>query len=158
MPIGSGQPVGLLVFAGRLRAGVERERAVGVLRERLVLCPERVALQVVRMEEVLVVVERKRPEAIDWRGLSLGKRHRIALRADEWLASRIVVGIKVLRLVRLVIEHVGARGASAVVVVHAPLRVVNRAVPAVAGGAAVVFPLEELLDDFLFGFLRGLYE
>jgi hypothetical protein len=51
----SRQPVALLVLAGRSGTRIERERAVGIALERLVLRSERVAFQIVRMEEVMLV-------------------------------------------------------------------------------------------------------
>src|SRR5262245_56142564 len=51
------EPVGFLLAARRFRAGMERERTVGIALESLVLGAERVALEVVRMEQMLVVVQ-----------------------------------------------------------------------------------------------------
>src|SRR5262245_61816629 len=51
------EPVRGLVRSRRRRTGIERERAIGVALEGLVLGAKRIALEVVRMEEMLVVVQ-----------------------------------------------------------------------------------------------------
>src|SRR5262245_11758822 len=53
------KPIGFLVRAGGFVAGIERERAVSVAFEVLVLGAERVAFEVVRVKQVLVVVQRQ---------------------------------------------------------------------------------------------------
>src|SRR5262247_2985723 len=63
--------------AGRVRLHVDRERSVGADREAFVLRPDRVSLDLVRFEEVLRIVQRERPEALDGRHLSLRKRDRV---------------------------------------------------------------------------------
>jgi hypothetical protein len=55
----SGEPVALLVLARGFCARIKRERAVGISLERPVLRPERIALQIIWMEEVLGVVQRQ---------------------------------------------------------------------------------------------------
>jgi hypothetical protein len=69
------QPVGF--FAGRRCARIERERAVGVVLQRLVLRAERVAFERVGIEQVLIVVERQRPEAFDRRQLPFFENERV---------------------------------------------------------------------------------
>jgi len=59
------KPVRFLVGTRRLCPGIERERVVGVALEGLVLGAERVALEVVRVEEVVLVVQGQRPESVD---------------------------------------------------------------------------------------------
>src|SRR3546814_1716362 len=66
-PIRGGQPVGLLVPAGRGGACIEGQRAVFVELQVLVLGPERVAIEVGGMKEMTIVVERSSPEAVDRR-------------------------------------------------------------------------------------------
>src|SRR5262245_19960816 len=83
MAIRRRQPVGFLIGPGRLAADVEREGAVGAALERLVLRAERIALERVGMEEVLVVVEGERPEAVNRRLLPGGEGHLIAARSLE---------------------------------------------------------------------------
>src|SRR5215470_18136536 len=61
--VGCGQPVALLVLAGGLGPDVEGERAVRVRFEALALGAQRVAIQRVRVEEVVRVVEGHGPEA-----------------------------------------------------------------------------------------------
>src|SRR5262245_39798696 len=72
------QPVRFLFRSRGLRSRVERERPVGVALEILVLGAERVAFDVVRMEEMLVVVQGQRPEAVDRRFLSWRERELVA--------------------------------------------------------------------------------
>src|SRR5262249_28503624 len=65
-----GQSVALLPPARRLRAGVVRQRAVGVALQVPVLGTQRKAVQRVGMEQVLFIVERQYPEAADRRLLT----------------------------------------------------------------------------------------
>jgi len=59
MAVRSRKPVALFVLAGGFGARIKRERAVGISLERPVLRPERIALQIIWMEEVLGVVQRQ---------------------------------------------------------------------------------------------------
>ena len=70
-----GKPVGLFVFAGRLRASEESQRAICVLLEVIVFGPERKAFQRVRVEEMMFVVESQRPEAVYGRQFAGRKCH-----------------------------------------------------------------------------------
>src|SRR5689334_19172010 len=64
-----------LVFLGRgLRSGEQRERTVCIATQRLVLRAQREALQLVRMKQMMLVVERQRPETFHGRLLTLGER------------------------------------------------------------------------------------
>lgn len=107
------------------------------------------------MEQVLVVVERQRPEAVDGRFLSRSKQDFVAGAALELAAGAVEISVEVLRLHRPVVKHVGLGGARAVKVVDAKLRVVGRAIPAVASRTPVVLPLEERVDDGVLGLDRG---
>src|SRR3546814_8454368 len=82
-PIRGGQPVGLLVPAGRGGACIEGQRAVFVALQVLVLGPERVAIEVVGMKEMKLVVERQRPEAVDRRLLPGGDGYRSGEHTSE---------------------------------------------------------------------------
>ena len=92
-PIRCGQPVGLLLAARRLRAGVKRERTVGVALEVLVLGAEREALEVVGVEEMLVVVQGQRPEAVDRRLLPFRERDLVTAAAVQLAARAVEVGV-----------------------------------------------------------------
>src|SRR5262245_20925037 len=83
LAFGRRQPVAFPVLARRLGAGVEGQRSVAVALQPLVLCAQREALEVVGVEEVVLVVERQRPEAADWRLLAGTKCDRIGIRSVE---------------------------------------------------------------------------
>src|SRR5689334_3101848 len=148
---GRGQPVALFVLAGRFCAGIKRERAIGIALQGLVLCAERVAFERVRIEEVMLIVERQRPEAVDRRVLARCECDLVVAVAVERGAGRIAVGVVVLRLGRLVVEHVRLGRAGAIEVVDPGLGIVGRAIPAVAGRSSVVLPLVERIDDAMLG-------
>src|SRR5689334_20560679 len=57
VPIRRRKPVRLLTAARRFRAGIQRQRTVGVALQVLVLGAERIALEVVGVEQVLVIVK-----------------------------------------------------------------------------------------------------
>src|SRR5262245_51119475 len=63
--LGRGEPVAGFVVARGGGPGVKRQRAVRVAQQGLVLGAERIAAEVVGVEEVLLVVEIHRPEAVD---------------------------------------------------------------------------------------------
>src|SRR5262249_40564587 len=138
MPFGRGKPVGFHVGARSLCPGVKRQRSIRIPLQALGLRSERVTLQIVRMEQMLLVVKRERPEPVD-RGLfALWKRDRIGGFPIEYRAGRIFVGIEILRLIRLVIEHVRLRRPRTIEVVDPPLRVVRGSIPAVTRWASVM--------------------
>src|SRR5262245_58917940 len=89
-------PVRLLVLARRLVADVQRQRTIGVVLEVVVLGAQRIALEIVRREEVEVVVEGERPETLDRRRLALGERHDVLRGAIELGTRAVVVGVEVL--------------------------------------------------------------
>ena len=60
-----------------LRARIDRERAVRLVSRSLVLCPERAGLEWVGVEQVAIVVERHRPETLDWRQLPFCESDRV---------------------------------------------------------------------------------
>src|SRR5262245_18054325 len=51
-----GKPVACLVRSRRFRASIERQRTIAVVLERLVLGAQRIAVERVRMEEVVLIV------------------------------------------------------------------------------------------------------
>ena len=53
---------------------------------------------------MMLVVERERPEAVDRRLLARRKRDLVVLASGKRGAGRIIVGVEVLRLGRLVVE------------------------------------------------------
>jgi hypothetical protein len=103
------------------------------------------------MEQVVFVIERQRPEALDRRQLSLRKSNRVRILAVELLPRAVEIAIDVFRLAGRVVIHVRLRRGRTVEVIRAPLGVVHRRIPAIAGRAAVVFPLEQRGDDLLVG-------
>src|SRR5262245_28538954 len=151
MSIRGGQPVYVLVSSWSLRAGIERERTVGITLEVFVLGAERVTLEVVSVEEMLVVVQGQRPEAVDRWLLSGSERNFVVASAGQFRASAVIVGVEILRLGRPVVEHVRFGRAGPVEVIDPKLRVVGRAIPAIAGRVSVVLPQEERLDHTLLG-------
>ena len=110
------------------------------------------------MEQVLVVVQRQRPESLDGRLLPGRERHLVRLLTHHRRARGVVVGVEVLRLGGPVVEHVRSRGARSVEVVDAELRVVGGTIPAVARGPTIVSPLEERSDDIALGGHSGVHE
>src|SRR5215467_12630095 len=108
------------------------------------------------MEEVVFVVERERPETVDWRLRAGGKSDFVGPGARERGSAGIRVRIKILRFVRFVVEHVRLRGAGAVEVVESRLGVVDGPAPSVSGRAPVVLPRKKGGHYFLFGSDGGL--
>src|SRR5262245_56687575 len=103
------KPVRLPVKAWRLGLDVKRQRTVLVVLQRLVLGAERIALERVRREKMMLVVKRQRPEAIYGRRSPPVKSHRVTIGAVQALAGRIKVLVEVLRLLRRIDEDIGLR-------------------------------------------------
>ena len=66
----------------------------------LALGADRVAVERVRREEVLLVVEGERPEALDWRELVFAEGQGVALGAVEPRTPAVEILIEVARLAR----------------------------------------------------------
>src|SRR5262249_52161083 len=71
--LGGREPVTAFPLRRRISLHVDRQRSIIVILERLALSSHRVALDVVGRKEVMLVVERKRPETPYWRRLILCK-------------------------------------------------------------------------------------
>ena len=85
---------------------VDGEGAVRIGLERLVLGANRVAFEFVWTEEVMLIVKRQGPEAVNGRQLPFCKGHRVAVCALKTTASPIKVLIEILRFIRFVHEDV----------------------------------------------------
>ena len=85
---GRGQPVGLLVLAGRVALDVQRQSAVGIPGQ-MTAVAERVAVDRVGDEIGIVVVHRQRPERVDRRDLGLLEMEGVLVRAVERLAVAV---------------------------------------------------------------------
>jgi Uncharacterized protein conserved in bacteria (DUF2252) len=151
-----GKPVRFSLRAGRLGSDIQRERTISVSFQGLVLGAKGIAVKLVGVKEVVLVVERDGPEPVDRRFLTGGECYLEVLAPLERSPGRVVVGIEVFSLGRLVIEHIRLGGPGAIEVVETPLGVVRRAVPAIAGGLSIALPLEEWGDDFFLSRDRGL--
>jgi hypothetical protein len=80
---------------------------------------------------VVLVVKRRRPEAIDRRRLVFGKCHRIAVRAVQPPADRVEVLIEIFCLIRRIDEDVGFRDRSASEIINAEGSFVGNCAPVV---------------------------
>jgi hypothetical protein len=100
-----GQPVAFLVLAGRFGACIESQGTVCVVLEGLVLGAQRVTFERVWVEEVVLVIQSKRPEAFDRRQLALGEGDRVAVPPIELPAIAVIVREDVLGLLRLVVVY-----------------------------------------------------
>src|SRR5256885_10411745 len=98
-----------------------------------------------------IVIQGHRPETFDRRELTFREGDRIKVVTIELLALTVVVPVDVFGFLRAVVIHIRSGGAGAIEVVGAPLRVVHRRVPAVAGGTTVVTPLEERWNQVTLG-------
>src|SRR5262245_18313093 len=125
------QPVGALRLRRWIGLHIDRERSVGIVFQRLALGAERIAPDLVRIEKVILVVERQRPEAAHRRCLILGKRDRIFVRTVEALPGAIEVLIEILRLIRLVDEDVRFADRGAGEIICAERRAVDLRAPVV---------------------------
>src|ERR1700752_3572441 len=109
---------------------------------------------------MLIVVESEGPEPFHRRQLSFGEGDRIEVASLELLALAIVVPVALFGFFGEVVIHIRLGSGCAVEVVGAPLRVVYRRIPAVAGRTPDVAPLEERQNQFTLGgdgsFLKGL--
>ena len=127
-------PVRLLVDAGRPVLEIKRQRAIGVSLHRLALGSEREAIEFIRLEEMLPVVNGKRPETINRRSLPRGERDGVAMRAGQSPPVLVEIGINVSCFVGRVVVHVRLCCRGARQIVGAPARAVRRRGPAVADG------------------------
>ena len=138
-----GYPVRFLILSRGLRAHIQGQRTIGIEFEILVLGAQRITVEIVDLKKVMVIVNGHRPETMDWWQLAIWEGHCVKFLAFQLHALRIVIGIEVLRLGRPVVEHVRSGRAGAHQIVKPPLGIVGGAVPAIAGGNAVVLPLEK---------------
>ena len=105
--IRGGEPVAAhRLVVGRIVRDEKRQAAVGVALEAVVLRAERVTVELVRVEEVVFVVERERPETLDGRQPGRGERDRVAAGAVQAIAGRVEVLVEVGCLARRVDEDV----------------------------------------------------
>ena len=151
MACGCRYPVRFILLARRLRAQIERQRAVRGVFQRLVFRAEREAVERIRKEELLVVVQGQRPEPLHGRDLSFRKRDGVLIVSVKRFPLAVELAQIVLRFRRRVLVHARFADGGAVQVIRAPLRGIRRHGPAVTNRPAVVLELKERLHEFFLG-------
>src|SRR5262245_25225216 len=121
---------------------INRERAVWIVFECFVLGTQRVALKGVWRKEMMLVVERQRPKAVDRRRLIFWKCYRIAVSSIKPHTARIEVLIVILRFVWRVDQNVRLGHGSSRVIVGAKCGLVGNRRPVVRKLQPVVAELE----------------
>ena len=130
---------------------MQRQRPIRAGLEVLVLGAERVAVQLVGVKEMMMVVERQRPEPADRWERALVKGHGVGSGAVETLSVGVEVLVEVGRLSRGVDEDVGLPHRRPRQVVGSERSPVSLGAPIVRDRDADVSELEQLLHEPVVG-------
>ena len=97
---GRWKPIRLLLTPGSSGCNIDGQRAVRRSDQGLVLRGDRIPLQLIRREEMVLVVQSQRPETLSWRFLTRCKGDSVGVVSVQLLSIAVEVLVEVLRLPR----------------------------------------------------------